>query len=329
MTRQISRQSGYTLIELLLYVALLSILLTAVVFFSSIALDARVKNQTITEVDEQAAQVMDNITQTIRNATSVTTPAAGASSPSLTLVVPTGSLSPTVFDMSGTAMGYALDGGTTDTSESNSTNATKFTAGATGTISSLYAFVGPSVAASPNNLGQMALYSGTSTNPTTLLATSSSVALKASTWNVFQIPTTAVTSGQIYWIAYNTNGLSTTDNDLRYHAGTTGQSRFIAQAFGSWPASYTGTAQNNEYSMFAMIDAANSPGAVRIKEGSGAVTALTDSNVQLSGLNFRNLSRSGTTGTIQVSFTLGRLNPSNKNEYDYVKTFTGSAEVGY
>jgi prepilin-type N-terminal cleavage/methylation domain-containing protein len=96
-------QKGYTLIELLLYVAILGTLLTVAVVFFGIVTDARVKNQSIIEVNDQGAAVMDYITQTIRNASSITSPAIGASGTSLTLVVPTGALSPTVFSLNGVA----------------------------------------------------------------------------------------------------------------------------------------------------------------------------------------------------------------------------------
>jgi prepilin-type N-terminal cleavage/methylation domain-containing protein len=166
------RQKGYTLIELLLYVSIIGILLTIIVFFFSTVVGARVKNQTILEVNDQGAAVMDYITQTIRNASSITTPAAGSSGSSLTLVVPTGSLSPTVFSLTGAA-----------------------------------------------------------------------------------------------------------------------------------------------------------PIAVQVKEGTGAQVPLTSNRVQVSSLTFKNLSRASTPGIIQVSFTLSRVNPSSKNEFDYQKTFTDSAEV--
>ncbi|HSW98306.1 MAG TPA: prepilin-type N-terminal cleavage/methylation domain-containing protein [Candidatus Saccharimonadales bacterium] len=319
-------QSGYTLIELLLYVVLVGMVLTTVTIFFGIVVDARIKNQTIGEIDDQGQMIMDTITQTIRNATSITTPASGASSPSLTLVVPTGSLSPTVFDVSGTTMGLNIDGGTSDTSDSNTIHATKIVAGATGTISSLSAYIA-TVAASPNNLGQMAIYSGTT--PTTLLASSSSVALTPNTWNNFTITPVSVTSGQTYWIAYNGNGLASTDNDLRQRAGSAGQSGTVAQAFGTWPASWTAGSLSLEYSVYAMIDAAGTPGASRIKEGAGAAVALSSNDLQVSGLSFQNLTRTGTSGMVRVSFTLTRLNPSNRNEYDYQKTFVSSAEVGW
>jgi len=164
-----SKQAGYTLIELLLYVMLIGILLSAVTYFYGTTVDARVKNRTITEVDEQGTAAMDYMTQTIRNASSITTPAAAGSGASLTLVVPTGSLSPTIFSLSGTTL--------------------------------------------------------------------------------------------------------------------------------------------------------------QVTEGAGGAVALTSSDVQISSLNFKNLSRSGTAGIVQISFTANRINPSGRNEYDYQRSFISSAEL--
>lgn len=98
--RKQSSTFGYTLIELLLYVSMIGILLSAVTVFFGITADARVKNQTISEINDQGAYAMDYIAQTIRNASSVSSPAVGASGSSLTLTVPTGSLSPSVFALS-------------------------------------------------------------------------------------------------------------------------------------------------------------------------------------------------------------------------------------
>ena len=164
------RQAGYTLIELLLYVAISGMLLTGVVGFFGLVTEARVKNQSISEVDEQGAAAMDYITQTIRNATSISSPVVGATGASLTLVVPTGALSPTIFSLSGTVL--------------------------------------------------------------------------------------------------------------------------------------------------------------QVKEGAAAAIPLTSNEVQVSSLTFHNLTRTGTGGIVQVSFVVTRTNPNNRTEFEYQKTFTGSAEVG-
>lgn len=98
------KQSGFTLVELLLYVAIVSNLLLALAAFFSTSLTARAKNQSIFEVNQQGQASVEYIAQTIRNSSSISAPAAGASAASLTLVVPTGSLSPTIFDLSGSTL---------------------------------------------------------------------------------------------------------------------------------------------------------------------------------------------------------------------------------
>lgn len=69
-------------------------------------------------------------------------------------------------------------------------------------------------------------------------------------------------------------------------------------------------------------------GAVRSKKGAASAVELTPAGVvTASGLTFKNLSRNNTEGTIQIEFTLTRVNPQNRNEFDYTKTFQGSASL--
>lgn len=169
MKSKIKLNSGFTLVELLLYIALVSfIVLTLSVFFSMI-LSSRVKNQTIAEIEQQGTQVMQNVIQSIRNAESINSPSQGASAAALSLRSLTGSLDPTVFDLSG--------------------------------------------------------------------------------------------------------------------------------------------------------------GAIRIKEGSGSEINLTSPRVVASGLDFYNLSRDNSPGAIRIAFTLTFLNPDGQNDYDYTKTFYGTANI--
>lgn len=169
LTSGLRSQRGFTLIELLLYVAISSVMLLVISGFLATLLQSRVKNQTIAEVEQQGLMVMQQITQTSRNAQAITTPVPAASAASLTLDVITLSSDPTIFDLSA--------------------------------------------------------------------------------------------------------------------------------------------------------------GALRIKEGAGAAVPLTNSRVVASGLNFQNLSRASTPGTIRVQFTLTHVNSSGRNEYDYSKTFTASGTV--
>lgn len=322
-------QNGFTLIELLLYVSIVGgILLSVSLFFATVA-DSRIKNQSISEVNRQGELITERIAQAIRNADSITSPTAGNSAASLTLAMPVSGENPTVFAVNGGGtqiMGYNVDGTTTDGANANVVNASKFTAPASGTITTLHARIASPISSAPNNMGQMAIYSGAS-NPTTLLGSSSSVVLTGNAWNNFTIASVSVTSGQTYWLAYNTNANSANDNNLRYHTGTTNQTRWVSQAFGSWPASYTGTTQNIEYSMYADIVTGGTGTAIQAQEGVAAAVELSSSKVQISNLTFTNLSRSSTPGIVQFSFIVSRVNNAGKNEYDYQKTFTASAAL--
>jgi Tfp pilus assembly protein PilW len=99
MHKRRASQNGFTLIELLLYVVIASTLLVILSTFLSLLLGAQVKGQAITEVDGQGTSAIQVITQAIRNADGATSPATSTSATSLTLVVATSSLSPTIFDI--------------------------------------------------------------------------------------------------------------------------------------------------------------------------------------------------------------------------------------
>ena len=162
-------KKGFTLIETLLYLAILSIMVLALSSFLYMTYSARIHASVIAEVEQQGSQTMDIITQNIRNSSGITTPVAGTSAASLTLTEYTGAVSPTIFDQSG-----------------------------------------------------------------------------------------------------NT---------------------------------------------------------IRIKEGAGVTVDITSNRVVVSGLSFQNLTRSGTPGSVQVKFTLTHINPSNKGEYVYSKSFTATASL--
>ncbi len=101
---KITGRNGFTLIELLLYLAIVPFILLSISAFFYIFPEARVKNQTIMEVEEQGAMIMDLITQIIRNAETINAPLAGSSTSSLSLDVVNAALDPTLFDLSGSTL---------------------------------------------------------------------------------------------------------------------------------------------------------------------------------------------------------------------------------
>jgi len=66
-----------------------------------------------------------------------------------------------------------------------------------------------------------------------------------------------------------------------------------------------------------------------VKKGTSAEVTLNSDDVQVSNFIVHNLSSSSGVGNVQVTFTLTRTNNSGRNEYDYQKTFTGTASQAW
>ncbi len=94
---KIPPQKGFTLVEMILYVAICSILMVTISVFLSFLLDARIRSQAITEVNQQGFQVLSLVTQTIRNGRSIETPTIGTSSSTLSVTTGDVLLNPTIF----------------------------------------------------------------------------------------------------------------------------------------------------------------------------------------------------------------------------------------
>jgi Tfp pilus assembly protein PilW len=97
--RHAPRRGGFTLIEIVLYLALFAVVVGSISGLLYTILQSRVKNQVIAEVEQQGMQTIALITQTARNATTLTSPTIGTTTATLSLAVPTASLSPTVFSL--------------------------------------------------------------------------------------------------------------------------------------------------------------------------------------------------------------------------------------
>lgn len=102
---------GFTLVELLLYVALVSSVVLVISVFFATVLPLRAKNQTIDEVEQQGRQTMQAILQSVRNAENINSPALGTGASSLSLQSLTAGLNPTIFDLSSGAIRITEDAG--------------------------------------------------------------------------------------------------------------------------------------------------------------------------------------------------------------------------
>lgn len=93
-----SHRTGFTLVEVLLYIGIFTVIISAIVGLLILATAQRVKNQVIADVNYQGEAVMASLTTAVHGAGSVTAPALGAASPSLTLAMPNPTVNPTVYD---------------------------------------------------------------------------------------------------------------------------------------------------------------------------------------------------------------------------------------
>ncbi|MCX6779853.1 MAG: hypothetical protein NT034_01580, partial [Candidatus Magasanikbacteria bacterium] len=74
-----NNNQGFTLLELLLYVFVASAILLSIVALVALLIQSRVKNQTISMIEQQGAQIIQVVTQEINNAKVITAPTVGNS----------------------------------------------------------------------------------------------------------------------------------------------------------------------------------------------------------------------------------------------------------
>ena len=92
-------KKGFTLVEMILYVSICSILLLTISTFLSFLLGARIRSQAITEVNQQGFRAMNLMTLTIRNGRSIENPSLGGTTGSLSMTTKDTLLNPTMFDV--------------------------------------------------------------------------------------------------------------------------------------------------------------------------------------------------------------------------------------
>ncbi len=86
MNYYIKKNKGFTLIELILYVVIAGVVLLLVSIFFIALVTSRIKNETVSEVEFQGTQVVQMITQNIRNAEEVSSPIRGETSSFLVII---------------------------------------------------------------------------------------------------------------------------------------------------------------------------------------------------------------------------------------------------
>jgi hypothetical protein len=152
-----------------------------------------------------------------------------------------------------TTIGLDAKGSVLDSGSSNNLNGSKVTTSNGGTISSMSVYVGGIDALSSNQSYQLAIYTDNANKPGTLVASSATGTLTANSWNTLPINAT-LQPNTSYWLMYNTNGRTSTVNNMYYNNGTTGQGAYASGsvAFGTWPSTFSASQLTKAvYSLYA------------------------------------------------------------------------------
>ncbi|MCK5080834.1 MAG: type II secretion system protein [Candidatus Moranbacteria bacterium] len=105
-----NEKAGFTLIELLLYVGVVAFILSGVTAFLFMTLQARIKTQAMNEVNYQGQQIINLVSQTIRNAEAVNSPTKQNNDSSLSVDMVDSAVDPTSFNISGGVIQIEEDG---------------------------------------------------------------------------------------------------------------------------------------------------------------------------------------------------------------------------
>ena len=137
---QKKNQTAFTLIELLLYVGIFSVLMLTVSAFLNVVIQAKEKRQVISEVEYQGANIAYFISHNIKAASGITSPILGANNSTLTLSSADSTRNPTVFKLINGAIAINLANGSDIVLNNNQVTASNFICynfGKTGTSGSI------------------------------------------------------------------------------------------------------------------------------------------------------------------------------------------------
>jgi hypothetical protein len=97
MFTKTQRRAGSTMVELVIYMALLGIVITSVMPLLFMSAEDRLLQQTISVVEENGTQVLQNLTFRIRNGERIISPIMGQSGSVLVVQTASGATNPTVI----------------------------------------------------------------------------------------------------------------------------------------------------------------------------------------------------------------------------------------
>lgn len=94
----LQKNSGYTIIEMLLYIAIFSLIIGSILSVAMSISNQRIQNQVTQEVDYQGNLAINSITQNLRNAISINTPTPTNTSANLSFNTSIATNNPSIYD---------------------------------------------------------------------------------------------------------------------------------------------------------------------------------------------------------------------------------------
>lgn len=107
------RPNGFTLIEVMIYVVLVSGILIGATSFAISIINNRTKSFAIQEVEQNSRFMLEKITQAVRSARNIAAPAIGATDTTLELVISDGAKNPIIFALNGSSLSMTQGAGPT------------------------------------------------------------------------------------------------------------------------------------------------------------------------------------------------------------------------
>jgi len=150
-------------------------------------------------------------------------------------------------------LGFTSIGSSVDSSDSNYINASRFVMGAQGGAAvSMSVYIANPVSVSPNNKFQVGIFADNNGVPGALVAASAAQAIAGDNWNVTPI-NAQLQANATYWLGYNTNGTSSTNNNVAYSSGSVGQTYWMSSTFGSFPSAFSSSSGSSSATQMSIF----------------------------------------------------------------------------
>ncbi|HCM39731.1 MAG: hypothetical protein A2Z97_08225 [Bdellovibrionales bacterium GWB1_52_6] len=121
-----------------------------------------------------------------------------------------------------------------------------------GAAVSMSVYIANPVSVSPNNKFQVGIFADNNGVPGALVAASAAQAIAGDNWNVTPI-NAQLQANATYWLGYNTNGTSSTNNNVAYSSGSVGQTYWMSSTFGSFPSAFSSSSGSSSATQMSIF----------------------------------------------------------------------------